>query len=345
MYYNTERVNITSKRETQRVRDFLTSFDLTYEDIDYTIIIEDNGEIIGTCSKKANIVKCFAIDEKYQGQGISGRLITDITNRFFEEGIYHNFIFTKPSNNFLFQGLGYREIFSTDKVSLLETGSKNIKGYLQNLKEEFHLKEDEEYAAIIMNCNPFTLGHKYIIDIAARESENLLIFVVEEDKSIFPFKDRYELIKAGVKEFKNVTVIPGGEYIISSATFPNYFLRKEDNILKEYTKLDSNIFGKYFCEEFNIKRRYIGTEPYCKVTNTYNETLQEILPEYGVELRVVERKEDGKEAISASKVRSLLKEGKIEATKDLVPITTFEFFGSERGKKILTKLKDWDKVH
>lgn len=345
MYFSTEKVNLKSSREVNRVSEFLSGFDLKYEDVDYTVIIEDNEKIIATCSKKNNIVKCFAIDENYQGQGISGTLITDITNKLFEQNIYHNFIFTKPTNNFLFEGLGYSVIVSTDKVSLLETGNKNIKSYLKSLKKNYNLKDEEEYAALIMNCNPFTLGHKYIVETAAKENKNVIIFVVEEDKSSFPFKNRFDLIKEGVKEFSNVTVIPGGEYIISSATFPNYFLRKDDDILKEYTKVDGNVFGKYFCKELNIVRRYIGTEPYCKVTNTYNETLQEILPKYGAEVKIIERKETGDEAISASRVRALLKEGRIQETRELVPPTTFEFLISQAGTEIIEKLKISDKPH
>lgn len=345
MYFNTQRVNLKSSFEIKRVEKFLQSFSLKYEDVDYTLIIEDEDKILGTVSKKGNVVKCFAIDENYQGQGLSSILITDITNKMFEEGMYHNFIFTKPSNNYLFQGLGYKLITSTDKVSLLETGNKNIVSHLNSLKKKYGIDDKKEYAALIMNCNPFTLGHRYIIERAAKENENVIIFVVEEDKSSFPFKIRLQLIKDGVQDLNNVSIIPGGEYIISSATFPNYFLRKQDDVLLEYTKLDGNIFGKYFATQFNIKKRYLGTEPYCMVTNTYNETLQKILPSYGVEVKIVERKGDGNEAISASRVRELLKKDKLEEVKLLVPNTTYEFLTSEKGEKIIKNLKIGNLVH
>ncbi len=345
MYYNTQKINLNSKIEVNRVEEFLKGFALKYEDVDYTLIIEEEGEIIATCSKKNNIVKCFAVSENHQGQGISNILITDITNKLFEEGMYHNFIFTKPTNNFLFQGLGYKVIVDTDKVSLLEAGNKNIHSELKNIKKNYGLKEEEQYAALIMNCNPFTLGHKYIVEKAAMENRNVIIFVVEEEKSSFPFQVRFQLIKEGVKEFKNVTVIPGGNYIISSATFPNYFLRKDDDILKEYTKIDGNVFGKYFCKELSITKRYVGSEPYCNVTNTYNETLKEVLPKYGVEVKVIERCQIENKAISASRVRELLKEGRLEEVRELVPITTYEFLKSSLGKDIIEKLKLRDLPH
>ena len=345
MYFSTQKINLKSKIEANRVKEFLKRFDLKYEDVDYTLIIEENGDIIATCSKKNNIVKCFAVSEDYQGQGISNILITDITNKLFEEGIYHNFIFTKPSNNFLFEGLGYKVIVDTDKVSLLETGNKNINSELDKVKKNYNIKKNEHYAALIMNCNPFTLGHKYIVEKAAKENDNVIIFVVEEDKSSFPFKVRFQLIKEGVKDLENVTVIPGGDYIISSATFPNYFLRKDDDILKEYTKIDGNIFGKYFCRILNITKRYVGSEPYCNITNTYNETLKAVLPKYDVEVEVIERCKIDNKAISASRVRELLKEDKIEEVRELVPETTYEFLKTGSGKEIIAKLKVRDLPH
>ena len=338
MYYNVESINLKSKYETNEVSKFLERFSLKYEDVDYTVVIRENEEIIATCSKKENILKCFAINENYQGLGLSNNLISKVTEKLFLEGKYHSFIFTKPENQYLFEGLAYKNIFTTDKVSLLESGNKNINSSLDKLKKEYNIDNNKEYTALVMNCNPFTLGHRYIVETAAKENENVIIFVVEEDKSVFPFKTRFELIKQGTKDLKNVTVIPAGEYVISSATFPNYFLKKNDDALKEYTKLDCNIFGKYFVPTFNIVKRYVGTEPHCEVTNIYNETIQEVLPKYNVEVKLINRKEVESDAISASRVRNLLKEGNFEGVKNLVPKTTLDFLLSEEGEKVISRL-------
>lgn len=338
MYYNVESINLKSNYETKEVKKFLEKFSLKYEDVDYTVLIRENNDIIATCSKKENILKCFAINENYQGLGLSNNLISKVTEQLFLEGKYHSFIFTKPENQFLFEGLGYKNIFTTDKVSLLESGNKNINSSLDKLKNDYKIDDNKEYAALVMNCNPFTLGHRYIVEIAAKENENVIIFVVEEDKSAFTFETRFKLIKEGTKDLKNVTVIPAGEYVISSATFPNYFLKKNDDELKEYTKLDCNIFGKYFVEKFNIKRRYVGTEPHCKVTNTYNISMQEILPKYNVEVKLINRKKLQNDAISASKVRKLLKEGHIEKVKNLLPKASFDFLLSKEGELVINRL-------
>lgn len=338
MYYNVESISLKSKYEVNEVEKFLEKFNLKYEDVDYTVVIRENEEVIATCSKKENILKCFAIDESYQGLGLSNNLISKVTEKLFLEDIFHSFIFTKPENQFLFEGLAYKNIFTTDKVSLLESGNKNINSTLDKLKKEYNIEDDKEYATIVMNCNPFTLGHRYIIENACRENENIIIFVVEEDKSVFPFKSRFKLIKEGTKDLDNVVVVPAGEYIISSATFPNYFLKKNDNALKEYTKLDCNIFGKYFASKFNIVKRYVGTEPHCEVTNMYNESIKDILPNYGVKVEIIDRKEVDEDAISASRVRKLLKERDFDKIKKLVPKTTLDFLLSEEGEKVISKL-------
>ncbi|MEG2869454.1 MAG: [citrate (pro-3S)-lyase] ligase [Terrisporobacter sp.] len=339
MYYNIESVNLKSKHEFKEVEFFLSEFGLKYENIDYTIVIKEEDKIIATCSKNGKILKCFAIHKDYQGMGISNTLISSITNKLFEEGIYHNFIFTKPENGHLFKNLGYKLIIETEKVSLLEIGNKSIESSLLNLIKKYKIDIRKEYTALVMNCNPFTLGHRYLIEKVSSENKNVIVFLVEEDKSVFPFENRFELVKKGVKDLKNVIVVESSEYIISSATFPNYFLKESDDSLKEYTKIDCNIFGKYFCDKFNIKSRYVGSEPCCIVTNMYNESLKEILPKYNVNVNIVERIKNNDKVISASKVRLLLSQGKVEETKSIVPKETYEFFLSEEGVKIQYEIK------
>lgn len=194
-------------------------------------------------------------------------------------------------------------------------------------------------ASIVMNCNPFTLGHRYIIDKAANENDNVVVFIVEEDKSIFPFDVRYNLVKEGVSDLKNVTVLPGGDYIISSATFPTYFLKHYDERIDAYTKLDAGIFGKYIAPEFNIVKRYVGTEPYCMVTSKYNLALMDVLPKYNIKVELVDRLKNNDIAVSASKVRSLIKEGDFKSIKDLVPDVTYNFLISDDAKPIIERIK------
>ena len=54
-----------------------------------------------------------------------------------------------------------------------------------------------------------------------------------------------------------------------------------------------------------------------------NVTMKEILPGLGIEVTEIPRKEQSGEAISASRVRQAVKEGKLEQIRDLVPESTW----------------------
>lgn len=179
--------------------------------------------------------------------------------------------------------------------------------------------------SIVMNCNPFTLGHRYLIEYAASRVEHLFIFAVEEDKSFFPFKDRIELIRKGTADLSNVTVIPSGQFIISAITFTDYFGKSELQDKTIDASMDLEIFGMYIAPALNINIRFAGEEPIDKVTKQYNEQMKKILPTYGIKFEEVPRKEAGGNVISASRVRQLLKLKDFKEIKKLVPRSTFEY--------------------
>lgn len=343
--FQPQRVDLNSREERREVEEFLSGFGLNLDnDVDYTLVIKDEEKIKATCSKAKSVLKCFAVSSELQGEGIASTLISALIDKLFDQGIYHYFVFTKPSAAHIFSSLNFKIVHQSEDVVLLESGIYDINKALETIGTKYHIGKSQK-AAIVMNCNPFTLGHKFLIEEAAKASEEVLIFIVEENKSLFPFDVRYELVKEGVSYLKNVKVIPGGEYIISSATFPSYFLREEGVKLKAYTELDAGIFGKYFCKVFNITKRFVGEEPYCGVTNEYNNALKKILPEYGVEVAVIERKSYDQSAISASRVRQLIKEGKMEYLKNILPEVTLKFLNSSLGKEIVENIKRSNSPH
>ncbi len=187
--------------------------------------------------------------------------------------------------------------------------------------------------SIVMNCNPFTLGHRYLVEYAASRVERLYIFVVEEDKSIFPFADRIELVRKGTADIPNVTVLPSGKFIISSLTFTDYFGKSElqDRVIDP--SMDVTIFGEYIAPALGINIRFAGEEPIDNVTRQYNETMARILPKYGVEFEVIPRKEQDGEVISASRVRKLLETKDFNAISQLVPPTTALYLKNKYAEK------------
>ena len=201
---------------------------------------------------------------------------------------------------------------------------KNLEGLKQYL-ESLPSPLSGETGSIVMNCNPFTLGHLYLIEYACSQVDRLIIFVVEEDKSFFKFKDRIELIKLGVSHLSNVTVIPSGNFIISTKTMPGYFNK---DVLQETTldaSLDLNIFCRYIAPAMNITRRFAGEEPKDKFTQQYNEQMKEILPNFGIKFTVIPRKEFDNKVISASVVREKIKNNDKHDLDKFVPATTLDF--------------------
>lgn len=179
--------------------------------------------------------------------------------------------------------------------------------------------------AVVMNCNPFTLGHRYLVEKALEQCDYLVIFAVEEDRSDFPFADRLKLIDEGVADLKNVVVIPSGRFVLSSLTFSEYFNKAEMQDRTIDTSLDVKVFAQEIAPCLNIKKRFAGEEPLDSVTRQYNETMRTILPEYNIEFVEIPRLELGGETVSASRVRTLLKERNFDAIKPLVPDTTFKY--------------------
>lgn len=204
--------------------------------------------------------------------------------------------------------------------------NQELEEYLDSLKKyRVQGYEDKKIGAIVMNCNPFTLGHRYLIETASKQVDTLYIFVVEENKSFFEFEDRYQLVKAGTQDLENVVVLPSGKFIISALTFPGYFYKDNNKDAVVDTSKDVDLFGKYIAKILNIKVRFVGEEPIDMVTRQYNRSMQERLPLYGIEVMEIKRKEMGAQVISASRVRKCLENKDFEGIRELVPETTYEY--------------------
>ena len=201
MNYIVEKLHLTNAEEVNEVRSFLSTFQLDYEkDIDYTVVIRDSNKIVATCSKAKDILKGFAVSDSMQGEGITNLLIKSIQDRLFQEGIFHSFIFTKPTYETTFKSFGYKVIASVEDVTLLEYGFNDIHKTLATMEKFYNINRSIPKTALVMNCNPFTLGHRYLIEQASLKSEEVVVFIVEEDKSLFPFEDRYHMVKDGVAQ-------------------------------------------------------------------------------------------------------------------------------------------------
>lgn len=221
---------------------------------------------------------------------------------------------------------------STEKKTLCEEREK-IGRYINEVKNEmicqgFAGGNQYKTGAIVMNCNPLTNGHLYLIETAAKSVEILIVFVVQEDKSFFSFQDRFHLVKEATASIHNVVVVPSGEFVLSVQTFPGYF-QKESLNLEEESRIDSSIditlFADAICPALGISKRFVGEEPYDRVTNQYNQCMKDILPMRGIEVIEIKRKEYSQRPISASYVRQLIHEKRFEDIEEIVPKCTMKY--------------------
>lgn len=302
----------------------LTKCGLEESSTENTVLVWDGDELIATGSREGSILKCIAVDDGHQGEGLTATVLTQLRQEAFEAGESKLFLYTKPRNEHLFTPLLFHPIAKTGKVLLMEDDVRGIRRFLSSLPVP-----DGECGCIVMNADPFTLGHRYLVETAAKQCENLLIFVLSEDRGHVPATDRLELVKRGTADLPNVTVLPTGPYLISSATFPTYFLKDRDDAQEIQCMLDVEIFAKYYAPHFRITRRFVGTEPLSNLTDRYNEVLRSQLPPRGIEVTEFPRLERNGTPISASAVRKALSEGDRDTVRSLIPRTTYNYFFKE----------------
>lgn len=316
--------------ELEKLKKFLNRMDLKYDDgIEYSIcILNDEYEIIGTGSVDQNVIKCVAIDPDYQGQGHSATILTSLIQYEYEKARTHIFIYTKPKNLPMFADMGFHTILQTSDILFMENQVHGFERFLEELKKETPqeaLKKGCRAGSIVANCNPFTLGHRYLVEYALQSCEYVHLFVLSDNRSIFSAHDRYEMVKLGVQDLNRVILHRTSDYMISAATFPTYFFKDQMQGKEANCMLDLEIFGSQIAPELGIACRFIGTEPFCRVTDSYNTAMKRSLPSYGIEVEEVERKTNGETAYSASEVRSCLAKGDYERVRSFLPEAVYKY--------------------
>lgn len=303
--------------------------------LDYTVgLYDEDGELAATGSCFQQTLRCMAVDGRHRGEGLLAQIVTHLIEVEHERGYDHLFLYTKCDAARFFSDLGFSEIARVDgRVVFMENRRGAFARHLASLAP---LKTPGA-AAVVMNANPFTLGHQYLVERAAAENPRVFLFVLSEDASLVPFDARLSLVRSGTAHLKNVTVLPSGAYMISSATFPSYFLKEADLVTRAHARLDAAVFAR-IAAALGVTRRYVGEEPFSHTTQLYNEALCETLPPAGVECVVVPRKPGPEGPISASGVRRLIQSQGVPAIRPFVPDSTYAFFQSEAGQRVVSAI-------
>ncbi|HWP51298.1 MAG TPA: [citrate (pro-3S)-lyase] ligase [Clostridia bacterium] len=338
-------IPLSIPRYFEQVEAFLKPFALTADRLmERYIGVYRNDELVGGAGYGGDVIKCVAVDPRMRGEGIVNTLISQLLSELIAKGLTNIFLFTKPSNRVMFEDLAFHTIICTDEVLLMETDAKAYPRYLRTL-EVLRANDGGVCGAIVMNANPFTLGHRYLIEQASAACDRLFVLVVEEDRSMFPAEVRKRLIALGTADLKNVTVISGGRYVISGATFPTYFLKSADIATDAHARLDAMLFCTGIAPALGVTDRFVGEEPLDITTATYNKVLAGTLPAHNIKFHCIKRVEKEGAPISASRVRALIKQDKLTDTAALLPPTTYQFLCSDEAKPIIDKIKNSDSRH
>ena len=304
--------------------------------IDYSCgIFDDDYELIAAGSCYRNTIRCTAVSSGHRGEGLLNRIMTHLMTVQAERGNGHVFLYTKPDSAQFFSDIGFYEIVRLDDLVFMENRRNGLSNWISGLERP---DNDGKAAAVVMNANPFTLGHRYLAEKASEENDIVHVFVLREEAGPIPFEVRSRLVMEGTSGLGNLVYHDSGSYMISSATFPAYFLKDEEAAVKAQAELDIRIFSM-IARELGISSRYVGDEPFSDTTRIYNDIMAEKLPGEGIDCVIVPRlKLDGAE-VSASDVRQSIHDGDMEKAFRCLPQSSIDYFSSAAAKPVIDAIK------
>lgn len=345
----------------RRVEAFLTANGLRLAPLDCYVVVtrdEDGDEILAGGGLDGNVIKCVAVSESARSEGLMNILVSRLIAIAREEGRESVKAFTKPENEGIFKSLGFALIASSPNAILMENGRGGLPEYRKYLES---LARPGRNGAIVMNANPFTKGHRYLVEQAASQVDNLYVIVVKEDRSRFPYVERKAMIEAGCAGLDNVVVCEGSDYAISAATFPTYFLKKLDDATDTQIALDLDLFVNHIAKPLGVTVRFAGSEPEDALTRRYNELMAEILP--GTSVAVVRqahqpdpelvkgsalrqarrpidfveipRLEQKGKPLSATSLRRALDKGGFKEAMEYIPVSSIPYLVADLAERAL----------
>jgi [citrate (pro-3S)-lyase] ligase len=326
---------LLSSGDVARARALIEAQGLAFEPpFDDLVGVFEGDALVAAGARDGDVLKMIAIAPSQQGGAVLGEVVTELVQRALAAGVEDLFLFTRPSSAGSFEALNFALLASHGRAALLEYGN----GLARYLERHRALVRAGANGAVVVNCNPFTRGHRHLVEVAARQVSTLYVFVVSEDRSAFPFDVRLRLVREGTADLANVCVLDTSRYAVSALTFPAYFLGAADDVPAVQADLDVLLFGRRIAPFFGIRQRFFGTEPFCSTTRAYNQAMQRILPTLGVAPVLVPRLAGASGAISASSVRAALRRGDRAALEALVPATTLTFLLSDEARAVRERL-------
>lgn len=332
-------IPLTIGRFVREVEAFLNNNGLRLDTLDLCLVARhpENDHIIACGGLSGDTIKCLAVDATLRGTGMMQRLISALISHANNLGRQQLKVFTKPENADIFTSLGFRMLAAAPKAIFMENGIDGIQRYKRHLNQ---LRREGRNGLIVMNANPFTIGHQTLVRFAAQQVDTLYVIAVAEDASDFSADERLRMIQDGCAEIGNAVVVEGSEYAISAHTFPTYFLKQLSDATDTQIALDLDLCARHIMPALNASVRFVGSEPADPVTARYVELMNIILPQNGFKVSVMPRVADfDGNTISATRVRKALTDGRLIPALSLTPKTTWpSLLGQLAANALLNEL-------
>ena len=317
-------------------RELIESQGLRFEpEFDDLVGLFENSQLVGCGARAGYVLKMLAITPSHQGTDALGGLVTKLILSAISAGHDTVFVFTLPQNVASFEALNFRLLVTHGQAALLEHGpglEAYLAGHASQITQGYN-------GAVVINGNPFTLGHLHLVEYAAQRVDRLYLFVVREDRSVFPFAVRFRLAQEATAHLRNVTVLDTSRYAVSAGTFPAYFLKRLDEVAAAQMQIDLRLFAQRIAPPFHIACRFVGQEPLCQTTAAYNKMMAEVLEAHAIQWVELPRILAGGLPISASRAREAFAANDIATLRGLVPPATLEFLLSPPAHPIAERLR------
>jgi [citrate (pro-3S)-lyase] ligase len=335
--HNIQELPLSSPFFRQRVERFLGENGLRMEVLDvYCVIENEAGRILAGAGIRKDIIKCIAVAQEARSEGLVAPLVSYLISLAASRGIPELKLYTKPENKAIFESLGFHVLASAPKAILMENG-RGLERYCDYLRSQ---KGKGRCGVVVMNANPFTLGHLYLLQQAAAQVDTLFVIPVGKERQRFSYSERISMIRKAEENYflcgspKNqfssagkIVILEGSEYQISAATFPTYFLKDLSEAAETHIRLDLDLFQHHIAPALKAEVRFVGTEPDDALTNHYNTIMKELLP-HVVEIPRLK-------SISASAVRAALDRGCFREASALCPESTWPYLLADLAGRAL----------
>ncbi len=313
---------LISQADRRAAKALVEHCDLRFEeDFEDLIGVFEQGRLAACGARTGRLLKMLVVAPEFRGAGLIGDIVAELMRRGRDAGWDGFFIFARPCAAAAFEKLGFKPLVRHDKAVLLEYGNALL-GYF---RARAALVRSGNNGAAVINADPFSLGHQYLVERAAQQVDTVYVLVPSEGRFALPLQARLDLARRGTAHLPNAVVTDTGPYLLSSVTFPAYFLKPGDQPDQIQLEIDVDLFGRHIAPMFDIRARIVGTEPFDPAIRAYNQTLRQRLGRWNVRLVEIERMKVGERWLNTAYVYQALARGDWRQVEATVPPSTLAF--------------------